>query len=105
VEGLGGAIFEEISYTEDGQINGGSFLDYLLPSAVESPNIEVNHIETLSEQNPSHTKGLGEGGTVVAPAAVANAIDDAIMNLGGDFITETPLKPEFVLRKIRKTKS
>ncbi len=105
VEGLGGAIFEEISYTEDGQLNGGSFLDYLLPSAVESPNIEVNHIETLSEQNPSHTKGLGEGGTVVAPAAVANAIDDAVMHMSGDFITETPLKPEFVLRKIRKTKS
>ena len=101
VEGLGGAVFEEIRYTEDGQINGGNFLDYLLPSAVESPNIEVNHIETPSGQNPSQTKGLGEGGTVVAPAAVANAVDDAIRNLGGKSITEIPLKPEYVLGKLR----
>ncbi len=100
VEGLGGAIFEEINYTEDGQINGGNFLDYLLPTAVESPNIEVSHIETFSEQNPSQTKGLGEGGTVVAPAAVANAVDDALTNLGGAAITDIPLKPEYILRKI-----
>ncbi len=101
VEGLGGAIFEEIAYTDDGQINGGSFLDYLVPSAVESPNIEVEHIETFSEQNPSQTKGLGEGGTVVAPAAVANAVDDALRNIGGRTINEIPLKPEYVLKKIR----
>ncbi len=101
VEGLGGAIFEEISYTEDGQINGGNFLDYLLPSAVESPDIEVDHIETLSEQNPSQTKGLGEGGTVVAPAAIANAVDDALRNLGGKPITELPLKPEYILKMVR----
>jgi aerobic carbon-monoxide dehydrogenase large subunit len=101
VEGLGGAIFEEITYTEDGQINGGSFLDYLLPTAVEAPNIEVEHIETLSEQNPSQTKGLGEGGTVVAPAAVANAVDDALRNLGASKpVTEIPLKPENVLKNM-----
>ncbi len=101
VEGLGGAIFEEITYTNDGQINGGSFLDYLLPSAVESPNIEVEHLETYSKQNPSQAKGLGEGGTVVAPAAVANAVDDALRNMGGKTITDIPLKPEYVLKKIR----
>ncbi|HYB03891.1 MAG TPA: xanthine dehydrogenase family protein molybdopterin-binding subunit [Nitrososphaerales archaeon] len=101
VEGLGGAVFEEIAYTEDGQLNGGSFLDYLLPSAVESPDIEVEHIETFSAQNPSQTKGLGEGGTVVAPAAVANAVDDALRHIGGMTITEIPLKPEYVLKKIR----
>jgi carbon-monoxide dehydrogenase large subunit len=104
VEGLGGAIFEEIAYSEDGQVHGGSFMDYLLPSAIESPNIEVAHIETLSEQNPSQTKGLGEGGTIVAPAAVANALDDAILSLAGGKITEMPLKPEYIL-KIVKSKS
>jgi aerobic carbon-monoxide dehydrogenase large subunit len=104
VEGLGGAIYEEINYTEDGQLNGGSFLDYLLPTAVEAPHIEVEHIETLSEQNPSQTKGLGEGGTVVAPAAVANAVADALRNIGGGTITETPLKPESILKKIKLQK-
>jgi carbon-monoxide dehydrogenase large subunit len=62
----------------------------------------VAHIETLSEQNPSKTKGLGEGGTIVAPAAVANAIDDALLNSGGGKITEIPLKPEYVLKMIMK---
>jgi carbon-monoxide dehydrogenase large subunit len=100
VEGLGGAVFEEISYTDDGQVKGANFLDYLLPSAVESPNIEVAHIETLSEQNPSRAKGLGEGGTIVAPAAIANAIEDALMPFGKE-ITEIPLKPETVLKVIR----
>jgi carbon-monoxide dehydrogenase large subunit len=102
VEGLGGAIFEEVSYSPDGQVHGGNFMDYLLPSALESPNVEVHHIETLSEQNPSKTKGLGEGGTIVAPAAVANAIDDALFYSGGGKITEIPLKPEYVLRTIKK---
>ncbi len=104
VEGLGGAIFEEISYTEDGQIRGGNFLDYLLPSAKEVPNIEVSHLETYSEQNPSQTKGLGEGGTIVAPAAVANAIEDALLALAGKKkkITEIPLKPETIFNVFRK---
>ncbi len=101
VEGIGGALFEEIAYTQDGQVLGGNFLDYLLPSAIEIPNIEVNHIETISEQNPGGQKGLGEGGTIVAPAAVANAVEDAIWTLGGK-ITEIPLKPENVLKSIRK---
>jgi aerobic carbon-monoxide dehydrogenase large subunit len=103
VEGLGGAIFEEISYTEDGQIKGGNFLDYLLPSAKELPNIEVSHLETFSEQNPSQTKGLGEGGTIVAPAAVANAVEDALLGLGEiKKITEIPLKPETILNVIKR---
>jgi carbon-monoxide dehydrogenase large subunit len=105
VEGLGGAVFEEISYTEDGQIKGGNFLDYLLPSAKEVPNIEVAHLETYSEQNPSQTKGLGEGGTIVAPAAVANAVEDALAGLGERKITEIPLKPETIMNLMRKKES
>jgi aerobic carbon-monoxide dehydrogenase large subunit len=100
VEGIGGAVFEEISYTDEGQIQGGNFLDYLLPSAVESPNVEVDHIETVSKQNPSGTKGLGEGGTIVAPAAVANAVEDALLPFGGK-VLGIPLKPENVLKVIQ----
>jgi carbon-monoxide dehydrogenase large subunit len=99
-EGLGGAIFEEISYTDDGQINGGTFMDYLMPTAVEMPNIEVAHIETYSEQNPSKTKGMGEGGTIVAASTVANAVEDALQPFGAK-ITEIPLKPETILKAIR----
>ena len=102
-EGLGGAIFEEIVYTDDGQINGGTFVDYLMPSAVEMPHIDVAHIETYSEQNPSKTKGLGEGGTIVAPAAVANAVDDALQPFHTR-ITELPLKPEKIMNAIRAAK-
>jgi len=106
VEGLGGAIFEEIAYSDEGQILGGNFLDYLLPSAVETPDIDVEHIETFSEQNPSGSKGLGEGGTIVAPAAVANAVDDALFHLAGaGTITQIPLKPEYVLKSIMSPKS
>lgn len=103
-QGLGAAIFEEISYTDDGQVNGGTFLDYLMPTAVELPNIEVGHIETYSEQNPSKTKGMGEGGNIVAPAAVANAVEDALLPLGVK-ITEIPLKPETILKAIRRARS
>ena len=102
-QGLGGAIFEEIVYTDDGQINGGTFVDYLMPSAVEMPHIDVAHIETYSEQNPSKTKGLGEGGTIVAPAAVANAVDDALQPFSTR-ITELPLKPEKIMDAIRAAK-
>lgn len=102
-EGLGGAIYEEISYTEDGQIQGGNFLDYLVPSAMDIPNIDVAHIETISEQNPSHTKGLGEGGNMVSPAAVANAVEDALAPMGVR-IREIPLKPELILKAIKVAK-
>ncbi len=100
-EGLGGAIFEEIPYSADGQPLSSNFLDYLLPSAVETPDIHVSHIETLSEQNPSQTKGLGEGGTIVSPATVANAVEDALTPFSVK-IRELPLKPELILKAIKE---
>ncbi len=101
VQGMGAALFEETSYSEDGQVLGGNFLDYLLPSSVESPELSISHIETVSEQNPAGTKGMGEGGTIVAPATIANAIDDAILHLNkGGKIVGYPMKPERVLQEI-----
>ena len=103
VQGIGAALYEEISYNEDGQILGGNFLDYLLPSSVESPQVSISHIETVSEQNPAGTKGMGEGGTIVAPAAIVNAVDDALLHLkNGGKIVRYPLKPERVFEEIRK---
>jgi aerobic carbon-monoxide dehydrogenase large subunit len=102
-EGLGGAIFEEIPYSSDGQLLCSNFLDYLLPSAMEIPSIEVSHIETLSEQNPSQTKGLGEGGNIVSPAAVANAVEDALSPFAVK-IRELPLKPELILKAMKEAR-
>lgn len=105
VQGVGAVLYEEISYSEDGQILGGNFLDYLLPSSLESPQLTIAHLETASEQNPAGTKGMGEGGTIVAPAAIANAVEDAILHLGnGGRIVSYPLKPERVLGEYRRLK-
>ena len=103
VQGFGTALYEEISYNDDGQIFGGNFLDYLLPSSVESPPVSISHIETVSDQNPAGTKGMGEGGTIVAPAVIANAVDDALFHLKNDGkIVSYPMKPERVFDEIRK---
>jgi carbon-monoxide dehydrogenase large subunit len=102
VQGIGAALYEEIPYNKDGQILGGNFLDYLLPSSVESPEISISHLETIAEQNPAGTKGMGEGGTIVAPAAIANAVEDAILHLNSGKIVSYPMKPERVLEKIKQ---
>ncbi|MDA4130610.1 MAG: xanthine dehydrogenase family protein molybdopterin-binding subunit [Thaumarchaeota archaeon] len=102
VQGIGTALYEEISYSEEGQILGGNFLDYLLPTSVESPQISITHLETISEQNPAGTKGMGEGGTIVAPAAIANAVEDAILHLNAGSILDYPLKPERVLEEVKR---
>lgn len=97
--GLGGAMYEELVYDESGQLLNTTFMDYLIPSARETVNIEIEHIETPSP-NPGGFKGMGEGGAIAAPAALANAVEDALAPLGVK-ITETPLKPEYIWRQIR----
>ncbi len=77
-QGVGGALFEEIVYDEQGQLLTGTLLDYLVPSAMELPAIETVHLEYPSPRNPLGIKGLGEGGAISPPAAIANAIDDAL---------------------------
>jgi aerobic carbon-monoxide dehydrogenase large subunit len=78
-QGVGAAILEEISYGADGQLLCGSFLDYLLPTSQETPaTIEIEHLFSPSTVHELGTKGIGEGGTMGATAAVANAIADAV---------------------------
>ncbi len=80
--GLAPALLEEISYDEDGNIHGGTFMDYLLPTAVETPNWETGETVTPSPHHPIGAKGVGESATVGAPPAIVNAVVDALWHLG-----------------------
>src|SRR6266567_5852237 len=77
-QGLAPAMYEEITYDEYGNILGGSFIDYLLPTAVETPKWETDKTCTPSPHHPLGAKGVGESATVGAPAAIANAVVDAL---------------------------
>ncbi len=100
-QGIGAALLEEVVHDAEGQILTGSLVDYLLPSAVEVPAIEVRHIQTGTPDNVGGFRGLGEGGTIGAPAAIANAISDALAHLGIE-IDELPVTPERLFRLCEK---
>ena len=76
-QGIGAALFEELVYDEDGQLLSASLVDYVIPSAPEVPDMDVVHIESESAVAGGF-RGMGEGGTIGAPAAIANAIADAL---------------------------
>ena len=81
-QGLGPALYAEIPYDEDGNNLAGSFMDYLVPTAVETPAWETGHTVTPSPHHPLGAKGVGESATVGAPPAIANAVVDALAHLG-----------------------
>jgi aerobic carbon-monoxide dehydrogenase large subunit len=93
--GLAPALFEEISYDESGNISGGSFMDYLVPTAMETPNWETGKTVTPCPHHPLGAKGVGESATVGAPPAIVNAVVDALSHLGVKHI-EIPMTPERV---------
>ncbi|GBC75736.1 Caffeine dehydrogenase subunit alpha [archaeon HR06] len=97
--GIAQALYEEVIYNEDGQIINPTLMDYLIPTALEIPNIEVIHLITPSTTNPGGFKGLGEGGAIVAPAAIANAVEDALEPFNVK-VTELPITPEKIKRWI-----
>jgi carbon-monoxide dehydrogenase large subunit len=99
--GLAPALYEEISYDEAGNIQGGSFIDYLLPTAVETPKWEVGQTCTPSPHHPLGAKGIGESATVGAPAAIANAVVDALWHLGVRHI-DIPITPAKVWKILRE---
>ena len=82
IHGLGGALLEEFRYDADGQFLSGTFADYTCMGAVEAPAIEIGHVESPSPLTPLGSKGCGESSSETAPAAVANAIADALRPLG-----------------------
>jgi len=69
---------EEVVYGPDGELRSGTFLDYLIPSAGEVPEVEIEHLITPSTVHELGTKGVGEGGTIGGTAAIANAVADAL---------------------------
>ncbi len=100
-QGIGAALYEEICYDQSGQLLSGSFMDYLLPGSMEMPKIKTVHLESLSPLNPLGVKGLGEGGAVAPPAAVANALEDALLPFKVR-VNQVPLGPERVLELLKR---
>ena len=98
--GLAPALYEQINYDDDGNIQGGNFMDYLLPTAMEVPNWETARTVTPSPHHPIGAKGIGESATVGAPAAIANAVVDALAHLGVTHIDIpiTPWKVQAILK-------
>ena len=103
VQGLGGALLEECQYDSNGQLLNGSMADYLVPMAVEMPDIEVGHVQTPTQTSELGAKGAGEAGTAGAPGALMNAVNDALAPLlGGQLITAQPMTPQRVLTALGK---
>jgi aerobic carbon-monoxide dehydrogenase large subunit len=92
MQGVGSILYEQIVYDDGGQLTTGSFMDYTLPTAAEAPEFRISHVNVPSPLNPLGLKGLGEGGAIASPAAVANAVEDALEEFGV-VIRQGPLTP------------
>ena len=99
VQGIGGALFEHCLYDSEGQLLNGSLADYLVPMAGEMPDIEVAHVVSPTTSSELGAKGAGEAGTAGAPAAIVNAINDALRPLGAK-VSRQPVTPEVILEAL-----
>ena len=99
-QGIGGSFYERLVYDADGQPLSTTFMDYLIPTAMEVPNIEVDHLETPSPLNPLGIKGAGEAGVIPVPALMAQALEDAL-GPWGVRVTEMPLNPGQIRALVR----
>ena len=88
-QGVAGALLEELVYDDNGQLLTGNFMDYLLPTSAEVPEVEIHHLETPSPHNPLGVKGAGEGGILPTYAVVLSALEDAI----GTTLERVPMTP------------
>jgi carbon-monoxide dehydrogenase large subunit len=102
VQGIGGALFEELAYDDAGNPITTTFMDYLVPTITEVPVIEYGHVVTPSA-GPGGYKGVGEGGAIGAPPAVVNAIADALAPFGA-VVRRLPLGPQAVVSMIEQAK-
>jgi aerobic carbon-monoxide dehydrogenase large subunit len=101
-QGIGAALFEEMIYDEEGQLVSASLVDYVIPSAVEIPDIDIVHIESESAVAGGF-RGMGEGGTIGAPAAIANAIADALSPFDVN-VSILPMTPERIFRLLEQAR-
>jgi carbon-monoxide dehydrogenase large subunit len=99
-QGLGGIMLEGIAYDANGQLLSGSLMDYALPTASDIPAMRIVHQHSPSPLNPLGVKGVGEGGAVAPPAAIANAVCDALAPFGVE-VNSTPIKPQQLISAMR----
>tara|TARA_R110000787_G_scaffold263946_1_gene369888 strand:- start:39462 stop:41822 length:2361 start_codon:yes stop_codon:yes gene_type:complete len=99
VQGIGTALFEEMAFDSAGQPQASTLADYHLPVCADIPPIRIIHMETPSPLSRYGQKGIGESGAIGPPAAIANAVNDALVPLGAE-ITETPITPERILKAL-----
>ncbi len=100
-QGIGGILHEAICYDTEGQLLSGSLMDYALPAASDIPAFRIAHQHSPSPLNPLGVKGVGEGGAVAPPAAIANAVCDALAPFGVEF-NSTPITPERIVQLLRR---
>ncbi len=101
VQGLGAALFEECRYSDTGQLVNGSLADYLVPMAMEMPDIVISHVETPTADTVLGAKGVGEAGTAAASACVLNAVNDALSPFRAS-INAIPITPANVLKALKR---
>jgi len=99
-QGIGGALYEHLVYDEAGNLITGSFMDYLIPTACELPDVDIRHLESPTPFVPGGFKGMGEGGAVNSPAAIVSAVNDALRPFGVT-ANHTPITPEWVVSTLR----
>ncbi|HUI16861.1 MAG TPA: xanthine dehydrogenase family protein molybdopterin-binding subunit [Alphaproteobacteria bacterium] len=102
-QGIGTALYEEMPFDANAQPLASTLADYLLPGATEVPDVRIEHMETPSPYTAFGVKGIGEGGAIGPPAAIANAINDALRALGAE-LAQTPMTPRRILEAIAAAK-
>ena len=100
-QGIGEALMEELVYDPDGQLLNANLLDYLLPTCLDMPELEIDHIESPTIDTEGGFKGVGEGGVIGAVPSIANAVADALAGLGAN-INRVPLRPSYILEQIHR---
>jgi aerobic carbon-monoxide dehydrogenase large subunit len=103
-QGIGTALYEETPYDRNGQPLASTLADYMLPGATEVPHLRIHHFETPSPHTEFGAKGMGEGGAIAPPAAIFNAVNDALRPLGAE-VAHTPLTPRRLLEAIAAVQS